>query len=452
MHLIKPHYSPFIFLYLPFLVTAVLVFHAWPQQIAWMLKFIFPLFLFILVLFLVLPVGSRCLHSLNISQKKPLSSLKNTKFPVLLGLWFLLELGLVLIYIAIKQAVMGNTTPITEDFSQMLFMGFYPWTFYILLGIAYTYFIPEEKEDSFIKNSLRPMYKNSLDGKLGLGVDFAMKQGIIFLCCMTIGILIIQFSNLLSLSLGIPANAFQTPSLYFTTFVIFLLLASPFWRRFTRYLEIKRYSLGKILALIAGSIIGFIIMLNVCIKHFSPSLLYHPLNTTPSPQMWHFFSLIWWTAWGPIIAIFVAQLARNHTIRATILTGLLFPICLIAFSYLAEHSELSSQWLLLETSFLGNKLSQLIISILALMSVIFLFRSTNGLGIQTASQIERQTVSGPSIRLFGKLITLAMLAYILTGLSPLTLLGAAVIWFVFYNSTSACIILTQRMIFTRSSG
>lgn len=439
MNLIKPRYGSLLFLYLPFLMVAIAIMYCWPQQIVLALKFIFPLFLLCLLLLTITPAGSHLV-------KKTQNTHKKLKLIPWLALWLIMELGLSICYLAIKQTIMGPDLLIdVKNHSSLTLLqsGLYPWSLYLLLGIAFAYFSSDQENHPFIRNPLQAIYKSNLGGNYGIGIDLAMKQGIMFLCCFTIGILIIQISNLLSFFLHLPPSTFNYPTAIFTSAITFLLLASSFWQRFTRYLEKKQYSFGTILALITLFIISFSLLFNTGVKLLSShsQALNPSLNSHPSSNIWPFFSLIWWTAWAPVIAIFIARLARDYTIRATILAGLLFPALFVGLTAYTVHYPTFSHLIASYISILGNKSSELVLALIAFMGTIVFFKSTDGLGIEPPNQTARPTISVSLIRVTARLIASAMFAYLMTGLSSLTLLAAGVIWFVFFNSSTACLSL-----------
>lgn len=440
MKLIEPRYNSLFFIYLPFLAVAIVILYCWQQEIVLALKFFFPLFLLGSLLLSITPAGNYPVHHKQASKKPRLVAW--------LGRWLILELGLSIIYLAVKQIIMGslhsslgNTGGLPSNFLLLMQSGLYPWTLYVLLGLAFAYFSRDQDYPS-IRDPLQPIYNGWLDRLFGVGVELAMKQGIVVLCCITIAILLTKINSLVSFFLKLPSNAFKYPMLIFTSCLTFLFLASPFWKRVTRYLEKKRYSFGTILSIIAFLVIFLSFFFNILIKLISPhqAPLVH-LDVHSSPHIWALFSLIWWTAWAPVMGLFIARLARNYTIRSTIMAALFFPVCFVGLTWLAEHSFIFSKLIDTSISIIENKFGELVLALLACMITIGFFKSTKGIGIEAATQSTKQTVPATLTRTMAKLIVLAMFAYMITGISSLTLLAAGIIWFVFVNSSLSCMSL-----------
>ncbi len=434
-------YLNYAIFFLPIFISGILIFYYFPEQVVLASKFILPLFLLFLLVLAVTPAGNYI-----INQKKS----ANYSFVRWLGFWLMLQLGLSIIYLAVRQSVMGSLPIIPvaaqTNYSLLLHGGLYPWTLYTLLGLTFAYF-PAVQNQSPLRTVLQPIFQKSLESHFGIGIDLFIKKCIIFLCSITIGILITEFSDLLSFFLNLPTPTGLKLPIILLSSITFFIIASRYWRRTTRYLGDKHFSLGTILAFIAFIIISISLLLNIIVKIISPyfwELLELPLRQGwsaghPWPIVWFIFSLIWWTAWAPVVGHFIARLAQNHTIRATILVSLLFPACFTGLSWLIEHHSTLAHLASSTPLLLENEWVELALTLVAILATLLFFKSTSGLGLEHPSRLIEQPVSISLIRAIASLIVTSMVVYLMTGIPFITLLVSGAVIPVFLILFIACL-------------
>lgn len=444
MKLIKHSYTKFLsygFCYLPIFLSGIFLFYYWPAQVAFVIKAILPLFLLLSIWLVITPAGNYVIYKQK-SQK--------CNFIYWIGLWLVFQLSLSIIYLEVRQTVMGSVPIIPAGnptlFSSFLQSGFYPWPLYTLLGLAFAYSSSIQGRSAMYA-ALHPLFKKTLDSDFGSGIELFIKQSIIFVCSVTIGILISQLSELISFFLYLPSPiGYKIPTILLSS-VTFFLLASPLWRRTTRFLGSKHFSFGTILAFVIFFMTAISLLVNLGIKFITPyfyELFQLPLqhggsSTHPWQMVWFFFSLIWWTAWAPVAANVIRHLAQTYSMRTTILVSLLFPSCFAVYSWLAGKYAAVDHFALLSTTFLSTPLSELFLTLLSMLGIIFFFQSPHELGIVHSARLPGQPISVFLIRNVALLITSGMIIYITTGISYITLFAAGAAIPVFSILLLACL-------------
>lgn len=440
MKIFKGKFKFLILYFLPIFIAGVFLTYAFPEKVLFALRILLPLF-FVIVIILILP---------PFHKKYPHTS---TNPWLKLPLWWCLELAILMIFITLFLASVAGESPQTKMQALQssahfyLFSGFFPWSLYLLLGIAMAK--GRQKNLPLIRSALLPIYHQKFDAIIGLGIDLFIKQGtfIAGAIALSVSVAYIIYSINSAFQLNSPFN--QTINTMLAGSIIFLLLASAFWRRLTRYFWQNRYPFSTLLFLYtAFIIISFLvcgIILKLIIPYLPPPPSYKITFSWPTENPIVNNSLLLLLFWqilaAPWIATLFAHLLRGVSIPIAMIQALSLP-ALLTLGILLDHFFLhpvSMQWLT-QMSF-SNVLGGTIACVsLAFTLIFFHMPETLGL-VQLTHKIPSLNPNLPATRNFLFLIITFLMIYLLVSLSPLILYASGIVIPVFLILCGACLSL-----------
>lgn len=451
MKILKTPYAYLLLVYLPIIIVGICLALFLPQMVVIAFHAFNWLFLFAV---LVLAFSRHGKHSINLKPKNSWYYFLTLLFclQIFLGFIFFWLLHGCLITLPIPADLIGNNLGDTIRTTTQLITfnsGFFPWPIYLLFGITFAYFEAKKQSTSAIKESLRFTLKNQTDSYIGTGADMLMKQGLFFSCTVTLGISILQFSQIIFRLLGLQLDT----GLHFATLLlgmlIFFLLASRFWRRITHYLWHKRCSLKLFLPLIVIFLLLLIVIFSVfihIIAYFAPTFyLPSPRFSFNMPQLWfsywQLFVMLWWLGWTPLIGYFLAKIAQGRTIREIILTGLILPIIGGLIAWGTTHYNTSNDLLLISQLLQLWPINILLtFTSFALLIIFFEDRALTYLFTTTGSGKNiKQRIALSTVRSFLLLIATVLIIYLLVGIPFMTLLSTSIVGAAFAAVIIACL-------------
>lgn len=452
MKVLKTPYAYLLLVYLPILIVGACLAIFLPQWVVVVLRLLNGIFLLVILWLAFSRNGKQLIGDGGDS--------KNKKQGSWLMLLFCLQISVVFIFIVfanscvitlpIPDSLNGNSVnTVIKTTSHLLSFhsALFPWPVYLLFSMAFAFFDIKKRELSTIKESLRFVLKNEAPGYIGAGADMLMKQGLFFACVITIGVSILQISQVLCQRFGLVFNT----GLHFTTLFlgmfIFLLLASRFWRRITHDLWYRRCSLKTFLPLM----IVFLVLLMVIFTALTNVLSrYLPVFAMPVLQLpfhmpqswlayWQLLVMIWWLGWTPLIGYFIANLAQGRTLRELILVGLALPF---VFGLLAEWINHTHYDGLIISQLLSHWPVVLLLSLISITLIIFFFRDNAITYLFTAAgsgKNSKQRVALSMVRSFLLLIATTTIVYLLVGIPLMTLLSTSIVVASFAAVAAGCI-------------
>lgn len=332
MKIIKPPLHYILLVYFPIFGVGMAIAYFFPNALSKVSQILLPAFLLLAVLLLFHPP----------TQSQPHFYTYSILWPLRLAL---LQLGASTMFWSVSNAV-SNILPQTTSFSSLTFQwylqtGLYPWPMCALLACALLYFVPKKQ------SPLQPIFKNTLSSIFGIGIDFFIKQGIILAVALTLAFNIIQiYLSLYSHFTLSSLFDLRLESLVFIGFIYYL-LATPQWRRYTRYLQVKRLPLVSIVILLTLVLASFLLLFSFGMKFLTLTFSSKSL-TMASPHYltlyWLLFSSMWWTCWTPVIASRIAKIASGQSMRSILLHSMLLPIGIAGLGLINQHWPKNYLW------------------------------------------------------------------------------------------------------------
>lgn len=368
-------YLPLI--YLPIALISTICMLLYYPQIAHYSFFVVPSFL-VLSCFIFLASKP---HSLVTSQK----TINNT------ALWLASWMGLQLAIAVFFYAAMRVTADLlvlpqqTIDsvpgvlIQHFIYSGFYPWSLYLLLSIAFTFFTARDDKHLPFRFSLLPLFKKSTDGYFGAGIDLCLKQGLLLVCAFSSALFLVSINHFLRSALNLPMLISEKLEILLFTTAFFLILMSPQWKIALKYFLEKKLPLWM---LFIGLGIAFIIISTVFsagekIISYVSSMPSTPIvidlfKFSDPKAIWDFTYIILGTLCAPQIAKYVSQLSSGYSIRAILAAGLILPV-IILLLFGADKMFWHQQLLNGLNSLLQNSYVILLFSIAGFLLVSYFF-------------------------------------------------------------------------------
>jgi len=198
-----------------------------------------------------------------------------------------------------------------------------------------------------VSNCLQSILKNKAAASTRLSVDFYIKQGVIFAIAMAMGVGIVQQSDQLGALFNIKiihGMNFQSIAL---SSLIYLMMNTRPWYQGIRFLWVRNVSVGICLLLLCLLAVPGIVLLNQFLQIMLnllpplsiPNISIQVFNTHDLSNSWALLSWAWWLIWAPIVAILIAKLSKNRSIRAIILGNLLLPLLMLLVYWVYPNSS-----------------------------------------------------------------------------------------------------------------
>lgn len=321
-----------------------------------------------------------------------------------------------------------------------------PWPLYLLLGIAFAFVASTNPRAAILTTSLRPVFKHTLDSILGAGFDLITRQGLFLACAFTLAIIILQIVKVFSLWFYLPLQTGLHFSTLLLTILIFGLMATKLWQRFTHFLWYRGYKANIVLIIFIVLAILFMVIFNILSQTLSNHLHNFP---NPSPQLpfrlrqssqtnWRLFIFSWCLAWAPLIAQWIARIVAGKTIRQIIFMGLIIPLCLALLYQTLMYLPVSHALLYLSQSNVVTLLMTLIS--LVLLYVFFQDKLITNLLISTGSgKNPQQRIALAAMRNLLLLTAVMTIILLLTGIELATP-------FLFVTTTPCLIIMSVAVV------
>jgi len=250
-----------------------------------------------------------------------------------------------------------------------LHYGIHAWAIYAIIGLAIAYFQFRKKESTLISATLKPLFGNAVEGRLGKVVDsltiFATVVGV----ATSLGSGAIQINGGLNGLFGVPENFSIQLVIIIIATVLFMASALSGLDKGVKTLSNLNMILAVILmlvALILGSRIKMMNTFTETLGLYMHDLLRMSTRTgagSPAQQewinQWTMFYWSWWLAWSPFVGVFIARISKGRTIREFVSHVLLIP-SLFSFLWFSIFGVLSIDALAMEPSIANRPFEQLL--------------------------------------------------------------------------------------------
>ncbi len=250
-----------------------------------------------------------------------------------------------------------------------LHYGIHAWAIYAVVALAIAYFQFRKKENTLLSVTLKPLFGNAVEGRLGKVIDsltiFATVVGV----ATSLGSGAIQINGGLNQLLGIPENFWVQLIIIIVATVLFMASALSGLDKGVKTLSNLNMVLACLLmagALILGSGVKMMNTFTETLGFYLQDFLRMSTRTgagNPSQQewinSWTMFYWSWWLAWSPFVGVFIARISKGRTIREFVSCVLLIP-SLFSFLWFSIFGVLSTDALAADPSIAQRPFEQLL--------------------------------------------------------------------------------------------
>ncbi len=230
--------------------------------------------------------------------------------------------------------------------------GIHAWAIYAIVALAIAYFQFRKKESTLLSATLKPLFGNSVEGRLGKIVDsitiFATVVGV----ATSLGSGALQINSGLSALLGIPFTYTIQLIIIIAATVLFMASALSGLDKGVKTLSNINMTLAVILmgvTLIIGPGTRIMNTFTEALGAYLQDFLRMSARTgagSDSQQAWvnkwTIFYWSWWLAWSPFVGVFIARISRGRSIREFVSCVLLIP-SLFSFLWFSVFGVLSTE-------------------------------------------------------------------------------------------------------------
>lgn len=446
MKLFQGKFIYLLFLYFPLFVGGIALTYFFPEEILTCFRVIAPVFLLLTLILAGMPSAKYRLGNVS-------TVIQPYDFWLRLAGWCCLELAIILIIFVLFTASVSvetantKTALLSQTAQLYLLNGLFPWTLYLLLGLAIAYFSSAKTTLPMLRAALRPL--NKTNTIFGLGIDFTIKQGIIFIGALTFALCLATIIQLLGTELNIFSPSNKLISSLLGNTLIFILLASAFWRRLTRYLWLKHYPLAVFFIFYVFVVLTALLLSILGVNLLSPFLLACPLKKIvinwpflhAELNRWLLLKLCWEILIAPLVAILIVKLAQGFTIRTVIFQALVLPF-LMALVLGIDHFWLNNVVINQFIQLANQTYVALGAAIISLILIIAFFQLPESLRIvQLTNKTPLLYPNLLAIRTFLLLIAVFLVIYLLTGIPLIILYFSGILIPIFLIIFWACLSL-----------
>ncbi|PID14696.1 glycine/betaine ABC transporter permease [Sporosarcina sp. P34] len=216
--------------------------------------------------------------------------------------------------------------------------GFHAWSVYGMTALVLAYFQFRKRQPGLISVTLRPIFGDRVDGKLGTVIDVFAIFATVFGVATSLGFGAVQINAGLNYLFGVSIGFW---SQFFIIAVVTVLFLASAWSGLGKGIKI----LSNANMILALALLVFIIALGPTLLIFNmftdsiggylENLIRMSFRTAPlTPENrawlngWTLFYWSWWIAWAPFVGMFIARVSRGRTIREFMIGVLVVPTVL----------------------------------------------------------------------------------------------------------------------------
>ncbi|GKV64391.1 MULTISPECIES: BCCT family transporter [unclassified Sporosarcina] len=223
--------------------------------------------------------------------------------------------------------------------------GFHAWAVYGMTALTLAYFQFRKGQTGLISVTLRPIFGDRVDGRLGIVIDGFAIFATVFGVATSLGFGAVQINAGLHYLFGIPVGFVSQLAIIAIVTVLFLISA---WSGLGKGIKILSntnmvLALALLLFIIAlGPTLLIFNMFTDSIGGYLENLIRMSFRTAPlTPENrvwlndWTLFYWAWWMAWSPFVGMFIARVSKGRTIREFMIGVLVVPTVLSAVWFAA---------------------------------------------------------------------------------------------------------------------
>lgn len=258
-----------------------------------------------------------------------------------LSMLFSAGMGIGLMYFGVAEPIMHFSSPISNGKAEnallhtLFHWALHPWAIYGVLALIISFFSYKQNLPLSLKSILFPIFKNRINGALGVFVDIITILAIVFGLITTFALGSSQLnSGLLYLGILDSANLSTQFSIILTVSIIACISSFTGINSGVRKLSNLNFFLALFLLAVfiyfSGKIVFLFLLenfgyyLNNLFKLSFSTFAYDGQHAEWF-KSWTLFYWAWWVSWAPFVALFIARISKGRTIREFILGVLIAP-------------------------------------------------------------------------------------------------------------------------------
>lgn len=223
--------------------------------------------------------------------------------------------------------------------------GFHAWAVYGMTALVLAYFQFRKGQPGLISATLRPIFGDRIDGKLGTVIDVFAIFATVFGVATSLGFGAVQINAGLNYLFGTSISFSSQLIIIIVVTILFLISA---WSGLGKGIKI----LSNTNMVLAVALLFFVIAIGPTLLIFNmftdsiggylENIIRMSFRTAPlTPEnrewlnSWTLFYWAWWIAWSPFVGMFIARVSKGRTIREFMIGVLVVPTVLSAIWFSA---------------------------------------------------------------------------------------------------------------------
>ncbi|WP_428908338.1 glycine betaine uptake BCCT transporter [Niallia sp. Krafla_26] len=213
--------------------------------------------------------------------------------------------------------------------------GLHAWAIYGIVALILAYFSFRKNQPVTISGTLKPIFGDRVQGKLGKTIDILAILSTVFGVATTLGFGAAQINGGLTYLYKIPSNYWVQLIIIVVFTFLFIGSALTGLGKGIKILSNANMILAFLLLILMFTIGPTMFILNIFTDTIGGYLQYLPnMSFRIAPlnaenrlwiNAWTIFYWAWWIAWSPFVGIFIARISKGRTIREFVFNVLLIP-------------------------------------------------------------------------------------------------------------------------------
>lgn len=214
----------------------------------------------------------------------------------------------------------------------LLGAGLFPWATIAVLSIVMGYYSYSKRQHAYLSRLFYPLIRSTNNNRLGLMLNTSARTATMLALSSAVAFTALLIVSLFFSPAGFAALAgFTNANIIFFTILV-IGTSSKLVKRPIYFLTVK-HRLHPFTALLA--IVLLLVALVIIFHLFLGDNFNTPLKTPYYLSLllkqqwlanWHLFTILWWLACTPLLAIFIARTSRGYSWRATLIVTLALPV------------------------------------------------------------------------------------------------------------------------------
>ncbi len=230
--------------------------------------------------------------------------------------------------------------------------GIHAWAIYAIVALAIAYFQFRKKESTLLSVTLKPLFGNIMDGRVGKAVDSLTIFATVIGVATSLGSGAVQINSGVNELFGVPFNFGVQLIIIVIATVLFMASALSGLDKGVKNLSNLNMIIAIVLmavALVLGPGVRIMNTFTETLGAYLQDFLRMSARTGAGDaaqqawvNKWTMFYWSWWLAWSPFVGVFIARISKGRTIREFVSCVLLIP-SLFSFLWFSVFGVLSTE-------------------------------------------------------------------------------------------------------------